>query len=193
MSEKSKIIERLINNFDSRVSYVKAAINVNISSQIKALRLRQELTQKDLEQKTGMKQSRISTMERFGATSFTIDTIARLAAAFKVGLVVKFAPFSEMLEWENNYNQDMFNVPKIENDISFIEPKVKQEPTINALQTANMSFLCTEHHEMSSGRLGSIAYISKQDTRGTSSTPQEIGSFLKPDNTSVLASNIGGI
>jgi transcriptional regulator with XRE-family HTH domain len=123
MSERSAWIDKLINNYISRVAYTKAKISVNISSQIKALRNRRGMTQKVLGEETGMLQSRISAMERPGATSLTIDTLARLASAFNVGLIVKFAPFSEMLKWENEYNQDVFDVIGLEKDMPFLEPK----------------------------------------------------------------------
>ena len=52
----------------------------------------------------------------------TLETLARLAAAFKVGLVVKFVPFSEMLRTEDEYSQDTFQVTPIEKDYEFLEP-----------------------------------------------------------------------
>jgi hypothetical protein len=57
-----------------------------------------------------------------GAANMTLETLARLAAAFKVGLVVKFVPFSEMLRVENEYSQDTFEVVPIEKDREFLDP-----------------------------------------------------------------------
>jgi hypothetical protein len=57
-----------------------------------------------------------------GAANITLETLARLAAAFKVGLVVKFVPFSEMLNWENAFSQDAFDVVKIDADREFLHP-----------------------------------------------------------------------
>ena len=78
-----------------------------------------------------MHQSRISMFETPGAANLTLDTLSRLAAAFKVGLVVKFVPFSEMLRWENDYSQDSFDVTRIDHDIEFINPTAGSVP--NAL------------------------------------------------------------
>src|SRR5208282_32327 len=66
-----------------------------------------------------MKQSRISTMERPGATQFNVETLIRLASAFKLGLKVEFVSFSGLLRWENEFNSDSFNPLTIENDIDF--------------------------------------------------------------------------
>ena len=73
-------------------------------------------------EKAGMRQARISAMERPGEAKFNIDTLVRLAAALKVGLSVRFVSFSEMLQWENNFSQDEFNIKKIDEDFKFISP-----------------------------------------------------------------------
>jgi hypothetical protein len=69
-----------------------------------------------------MKQSRISAMETPGAVNFNLETLVRIASTLKVGLVVRFVPFSEMLRWENGFNQDQFDVVILENDTEFIRP-----------------------------------------------------------------------
>lgn len=123
MSERSKKISSLLNSAASRASYIRAKLNVLIPSQIRSLRLqRKDMTQKELAKLADMAQPRISAMERPGETTFNIDTLVRLAAAFKVGLKVEFVPFSEMLEWENNYSQDVFNPAPIEQDRRFLNP-----------------------------------------------------------------------
>jgi hypothetical protein len=78
--------------------------------------------QQDLAKAADMKQSRISMMETPGAANMTLDTLSSVAAALRVGLIVKFVPFSEMLEWENGFSQDQFNVTKIDEDSQFLNP-----------------------------------------------------------------------
>jgi transcriptional regulator with XRE-family HTH domain len=85
--------------------------------------------QADLAAKAKMQQSRISMFETPGAANLTLDTLSRLAAAFKVGLVVKFVPFSEMLEWENNYSQDFFDVTRLDHDVAFLNPNAESAQT----------------------------------------------------------------
>ena len=124
MSERLKTISRLKENGASRIAYIRAKLNVLIPSQIKALRLRSGMArQEDLAQVADMKQSRISAMETPGAVNFNLETLVRLASAFKVGLVVQFVPFSEMLLWENQFNQDQFSVTKLDEDEEFINPR----------------------------------------------------------------------
>src|ERR1039458_10009251 len=92
--ERSQLIEKL-KDWKYRESYIRASININLPSQIRALRLKQGLTQSELADESKMMQPRISAMEKPGATKFNIETLIRLAAAFKVGLIVRFAPYSE--------------------------------------------------------------------------------------------------
>jgi transcriptional regulator with XRE-family HTH domain len=123
MSERSNLIHRLLESVESRTSYIKAKLGVLVPSQIRSLRLQSEMPrQADLAKAAGLHQSRISMFETPGASNMTIETLARLAAAFRVGLIVKFAPFSEMLAWENGFTQDSFSVIKINADEGFLNP-----------------------------------------------------------------------
>jgi transcriptional regulator with XRE-family HTH domain len=122
MSLRLEIISKLLNQRASRESYLRAKLNQLISSQIKALRLREGWTQKDLGDKADMKQARISAMEKPGLVTFTLETLIRLAAAFRVGLKVEFVPISEMVRWDNSYSQDEFSVVPIEKDEEFLNP-----------------------------------------------------------------------
>jgi transcriptional regulator with XRE-family HTH domain len=120
LNEKSQLIDKLKSSRNSRASYIRAKIAVLLSAQLHALRLKHPWTQHEFAQEVGMKQSRISAMEQPGAVNFNMETLIRSAAAHGVGLVVKFVSFSEMLRWENDFNQDFFYVVPIEKDIEFI-------------------------------------------------------------------------
>lgn len=123
MNDRSKAISRLLSDLNSRTSYIKAKIGVLVPSQIKALRFKSNMPrQADLADEAGMHQSRISMFETPGAANMTLETLSRIAAAFRVGLIVKFVPFSEMLHWENRYSQDTFDVIRIEDDKEFLNP-----------------------------------------------------------------------
>ena len=129
MSERSELISKLIENKETRGAYIRAKLNVNIPSQIRALRQKREMTQGTLADEADMKQSRISAMERPGETKFNLETLIRLAAVLRVGLSVKFVSFSEMVKWSNEYSQDNFDVVKIENDPAFVAPEVLARET----------------------------------------------------------------
>lgn len=124
MSERLDKISKLRSDFESRASYIKAKLSVLVPSKIKALRLKSNMPrQRDLAVAAKMQQSRISMFETPGAANLTLETLAKLAAAFKVGLIIDFVPFSQMLQWENSYSQDVFDVTRIDEDTDFIAPK----------------------------------------------------------------------
>lgn len=124
-NERTSLVARLIENNNTRVAYIRAKLSVNLSSQVRALRKKYFRTQAELAQAADMKQSRISDMERPGVVNFNIETLIRLAAAFKVGLLIKFVPYSEMARWSNNFVQDTFEATQIENDTAFLTPHVQ--------------------------------------------------------------------
>lgn len=120
MSEKSQLISRLRADKALREAYIRSKCNVSVPSQIRALRRRRFGTQEALAFAAEMKQSRISASEQPG-TKFNIETLIRLAATFRVGLLVKFVPFSQMLKEENEFSQDSFDVITIDHDKDFEE------------------------------------------------------------------------
>src|SRR5207245_7100509 len=106
VNERSKWISKLLTDKKAREAYIKAKLGVLVPSQIRALRLKSDMPrQTDLAKEVPMQQSQISMYETPGASNVTLETLARLAAVFKVGLVVKFVPFSEMLRWEHTFSQ----------------------------------------------------------------------------------------
>ncbi|MHB8302597.1 MAG: hypothetical protein ACYDC6_07155 [Acidobacteriaceae bacterium] len=84
----------------------------------------------------------------------TLETLARLAATFKVGLVVKFVPFSEMLQWENGFSQDVFNVlPRLDQDEAFLNPSgavVETQSLLGNAPVAAMNSLAINEERPSS-------------------------------------------
>jgi transcriptional regulator with XRE-family HTH domain len=78
------------------------------------------MKQSELGEEAEMKQGRISVLERIGEVSFSIETLIKIASAFRVGLIVKFVPMSEMLHWENGFQPDTFDVVPIEEDMAFV-------------------------------------------------------------------------
>jgi len=125
VSERSEVISKLLSDIDARTAYIRAKLGTLVPAQIRAVRLKSDMPrQLDLAKEAQLHQSRISMFETPGAANVTLETLSRLAAAFKVGLVVKFVPFSDMLQWENEFSQDTFNPTKIDNDQAFINPPV---------------------------------------------------------------------
>ena len=120
MKERSKLISKMLRQRPTRESYVRSKPNVLIPSQIRSLRQRRGMKQCDLGVEADMKQARISALERIGESNLSIETLIRLAAAFRTGLIVKFAPHSEMLDWENSFSPDTFESVSLDRDDRFL-------------------------------------------------------------------------
>lgn len=97
-----------------RDAFVGAQIDMGLPFQIRALREQRGWTQAQLAERAGMKQPRISAVERPGEGNLNIETLRRLAAAFDVGLVVRFAPFDELIHWSETFTPDSFSIPSFE-------------------------------------------------------------------------------
>ena len=78
--------------------------------------------QRDLAREAEMQQSRISMFETPGAANITLETLAKLAAALRVGVIVKLVPFHEMLRWENGFSHDFDVSPRLNEDEAFLNP-----------------------------------------------------------------------
>ncbi|MDQ1470820.1 MAG: hypothetical protein QOJ99_2300 [Bryobacterales bacterium] len=100
-----------------RHGLVNAQIEIDLPFQIKALRKQRGWTQPELARRTEMKQPRISAMEKSGGANFSLETLKRLAEAFDVALVVRFAPFSDLLTWSDSFRPDEFEIPSFEDEM----------------------------------------------------------------------------
>jgi len=103
-----------------RDAYVSSSIDVGIAFQIRALREQVPWTQAELAEKVNMKQERISVLEN-PSRSPTISTLKRLANTFDVGLMIRFVPISDLVEWELNLSSGSLKVPGYKDDSYFKE------------------------------------------------------------------------
>lgn len=116
MSTKSKLIQKLRKRKDYREAFVASQISTGIPFQIRALRKQFNWSQKDLAEATQMLQPRICAMEQAGYGDFTLNTLKKLASAFDVGLLVRFAPFGELVNWADSFSPDTYSVPSSKED-----------------------------------------------------------------------------
>ena len=118
MTEKSELVQELEDKA-TRDAFVSSQMSIPLAFQIQALREQQDLTQKQLAEKAGMLQPRIAAMESPSGNEPNLRTLKRLASAFDVALIIRFAPFSELVEWAENFSPDTFIVPSFEHDPGF--------------------------------------------------------------------------
>lgn len=65
------------------------------------MRRQRDWTQEELAKQAEMKPTQITRVENPDYGSHTLTTLRRIAAVFDVALVVRFVPFSELLEWDS--------------------------------------------------------------------------------------------
>lgn len=116
-NRKTKLIEKLQNK-EYRDSFVSSNIDVGVAFQIRALRKQRNYTQKKIAKISGMKQERISALENPSNTP-NISTLKKIANAFDVGLIVRFIPIGELLEWQINLSNESLNAPSFNEDHYF--------------------------------------------------------------------------
>ena len=104
MNTSSEMFEKLANP-EYRGSFVESQISMGLPFKIRALRKQRNWTQPELAARSGMKQSRISAIEKPGGGKLNIDTLCRLASAFDVALDVQFIPFGELMKRIDEFSQ----------------------------------------------------------------------------------------
>lgn len=93
---RKSLIQRLKRGEDARTKFVESNLDKKIAFQIRALR--GDLSQEEVERKSGIKQQAQSRLENPYYGKATLSTLKRIAATFDVGLIVEFVPFSRLID-----------------------------------------------------------------------------------------------
>jgi transcriptional regulator with XRE-family HTH domain len=94
-----------------RKQLIDEHINVGIAFQIRGLRNRRKLRQKDLAEQLGVKQPLVSAWENPNYGNYSLNTLKDMAKAFDVGLLVRFVPFSTLVNWTLNVTPNVIAPP----------------------------------------------------------------------------------
>ena len=114
--------QQFIDNRDDksyRHAYADESLNLSIATQIKVLREQRELRQKDLADLAGMKQSMISRYENVNYSSWSINTLKKLAEALDVVLDVRFRSFGDLVALTQGFSRESLQVPSFSKDPYF--------------------------------------------------------------------------
>ncbi|MFZ0959425.1 MAG: helix-turn-helix transcriptional regulator [Terriglobia bacterium] len=84
---------------EARAKFVASQISKGIAFQIRSLRNRTHLSQPKLAELVGTTQNQVYRLENPSIAKPTITTLKKVAAAFDVALVVRFEPFSQLVNW----------------------------------------------------------------------------------------------
>ncbi len=109
-ARREQIIESLRNK-QYRDAFVEEQIDTGVAFQIRAMRAEREWPQQELGKRTGKAQETISQLEDPDYGRATLGTLKRLASAFDVALIVRFAPFSELVDYVSSLSFEHLAVP----------------------------------------------------------------------------------
>jgi transcriptional regulator with XRE-family HTH domain len=162
-------LRRRLQDKEHREAFVSAIVDQTIPFQIRALRLakHRNWTQKELAQHAGMKQERISVCENPNYGNFSLRTLKQLAAVFDVGLIVRFAPFSDLVEWEVAMSNESLEVPSFEQEDYF-----KKSPTVDSASSLLEKYYSKSASSQVSSRPNTLKVISFQKGRKDDSSQQ---------------------
>jgi transcriptional regulator with XRE-family HTH domain len=100
----------------NRKPFLLESIRVGIAYQIRANRESRKWSQDELGKKAQKPQATISRLEDPNKEGMTLNTLVDLASAFDFGLIVRFAPFSEIVGYEASIPDSSPVVPSFDDD-----------------------------------------------------------------------------
>jgi transcriptional regulator with XRE-family HTH domain len=122
-------IHNKLRNRNFREAFVSSRIAQSIATQARVLRQRKELSQADLARELGTSQNAIYRLENPKYGRPNISTLKKLASFYDVGLVVRFASFSEISDWALNLSDKSIDVPDFDHDTGFSDLEEQPVPT----------------------------------------------------------------
>ena len=110
-STEQKELSDYLSNPEVRHLYVDSSIRHLLAMQLRSMREAKGWSQIEVGTKAVMKQSAIARLEDPRYSSMTLSTLRRLAEAFDVALIVRFAPFSEFISWTAQIDEPRLSPP----------------------------------------------------------------------------------
>jgi transcriptional regulator with XRE-family HTH domain len=111
IDNKREQIWESLHDHEFRKQFIDEHITVGVAFQIRSLRNRQNLTQANLADRLDVKQPLVSSWENPDYGKYSLGTLKELAKAFDVGLLVRFVPFSTLVDWTVNLSSDAIAPP----------------------------------------------------------------------------------
>lgn len=135
--EKNEFVS-LLKDKEYRDAFVAASINIGVPAQIRVLRKQRKWSQGKLADEAKMLQPAISRLEDPDRGSVNLTTLLMLAAAFNVGLMVKFVPFSEMVDRKLKLSLKSLEVPSFDEEDFFEEKDEDTDTTVDQKQFSDL-------------------------------------------------------
>lgn len=99
LTSRSSLLRRLMGSQAARAKFVESHTSKGIAFQIQSLRDKKKWSQTELAEQLGSNQNAVYRLENPNYGKPTITTLKKVAAVFDVALVVRFVPFSQLVDW----------------------------------------------------------------------------------------------
>ena len=136
LNSRRALLQRLRRGRRVRATFVESQISKSIAFQIRGLRDREGWSQQTLAEKIGSNQNAIYRAEKPNYGKQTITTLKKIAAEFDVALIVRFVPFSELIDWVSGtpritegLNSNALDVPNFDTEEKKGAFEDRPEPT----------------------------------------------------------------
>ena len=133
VTSKSKLLAKLRNK-DYRDAYVEEKVTTSLPFQIRALREERDWSQVELGNRAEMRQNAVSRLEDAESGPPSINTLLRLARAFDVALLVKFVPFTKLLNEFSDLSFEALRVPAFDREAPALAIDAMSDQVFAALQ-----------------------------------------------------------
>jgi transcriptional regulator with XRE-family HTH domain len=127
---------------DARYAYVEAFLNASVAAQIK--KSRGNMSQQELADKIGTKQSGVSRLENVNYSSWKVETLRKLARAFGLRLRISFEEFGTLIPEIENFRKGILERRKFEDDPVFRERTPEPREEVPAAFTTPASAIFAE-------------------------------------------------
>jgi len=114
-------IQNELQNREFRQSYVTENLRRGLAYQIRAIREARGWSQAELGHETQKPQSNVSRWEDPTYGKFSLQTLLEIADAFDVALIVRFAPFTELLETVADLSPHTLAVASYDEEIEAVQ------------------------------------------------------------------------
>jgi transcriptional regulator with XRE-family HTH domain len=116
MSNDRKRLFKKLKSKKFREAFVDSVMGDVIATQIYNLRTSRGWSGKQLAEKAAMAQPRIPLLENPDYRSYTLRTLKRLADAFDVALIVRFAAFGELVDYMLSFSSKNIEIPDFQTE-----------------------------------------------------------------------------
>ena len=121
-STKRQQIVQSLKEKENRDAFVGAHVRQAFAFQILMTRQQHGLSRADLAERAGLSERTIARLEDPNSGRVPVPTLLKLAAALDIACIVRFGPYSELVDWEVELSPEKLAVPSFNEDTGLCDP-----------------------------------------------------------------------